>query len=105
MKDKSVITAFVCRVVEHLADGTAALVEWKLLTGRTHQIRVHAKHLGCPLFGDAAYGGVGTALSLLAQNSKKRCDDPWNLACCRAMHATMVCSQRQDDRLAFFSSE
>lgn len=26
-------------------------------TGRTHQIRVHAAHAGCPLWGDAAYGG------------------------------------------------
>ena len=36
----------------------AALVEWKLRTGRTHQIRVHARHLGHPILGDAAYGGT-----------------------------------------------
>jgi 23S rRNA pseudouridine1911/1915/1917 synthase len=34
----------------------AALVECRLLTGRTHQIRVHLAHIGHPLIGDPAYG-------------------------------------------------
>ena len=33
-----------------------ALVELELETGRTHQIRVHMAHLGCPLAGDFLYG-------------------------------------------------
>jgi len=33
------------------------LVECKLETGRTHQIRVHMQHIGHPLFNDAPYGG------------------------------------------------
>ncbi len=32
------------------------LVEFKLETGRTHQIRVHSKHLGHPIVGDKTYG-------------------------------------------------
>jgi 23S rRNA pseudouridine1911/1915/1917 synthase len=33
------------------------LLEINLLTGRTHQIRVHLAHLGHPVFGDPEYGG------------------------------------------------
>ncbi|RAP77363.1 RluA family pseudouridine synthase [Paenibacillus montanisoli] len=36
--------------------GDAAKVNVKLETGRTHQIRVHMKHLGSPLIGDKLYG-------------------------------------------------
>jgi 23S rRNA pseudouridine955/2504/2580 synthase len=36
--------------------GVATLVEAQLLTGRTHQIRVHAAYLGTPLAGDPKYG-------------------------------------------------
>lgn len=35
----------------------ATLVEAKPVTGRTHQIRVHALHAGFPLLGDSKYGG------------------------------------------------
>lgn len=37
-----------------------SLVQLRLLTGRTHQIRVHLAALGHPLFGDALYGGPMT---------------------------------------------
>jgi 23S rRNA pseudouridine1911/1915/1917 synthase len=35
-----------------------ALVECELLTGRTHQVRVHLAHLGAPILGDPLYGGA-----------------------------------------------
>lgn len=41
-------------VVERLPG--AAVAHFTLETGRTHQIRMHARHLGCPIFGDALYG-------------------------------------------------
>lgn len=37
-------------------EALASLVECRLETGRTHQIRVHMAHLGHPLIGDPAYG-------------------------------------------------
>lgn len=36
--------------------GSAALVKLRLETGRTHQIRVHMRFIGCPLIGDKMYG-------------------------------------------------
>ena len=38
-------------------DGKLSLLECRPKTGRTHQIRVHLKHLGHPIAGDRVYGG------------------------------------------------
>ncbi len=43
------------RVLTAFAD-TASLVDCRLATGRTHQIRVHLAHLGHPVIGDKLYG-------------------------------------------------
>ncbi len=50
---KEALTLF--RVVRRFAD-VATLVEARPVTGRTHQIRVHARHAGHPIAGDAKYG-------------------------------------------------
>ncbi len=50
---KHAVTHYV--TLENLAH--VALVRCQLETGRTHQIRVHMKHIGHPLFSDARYGG------------------------------------------------
>ncbi len=34
-----------------------SLIEVDLFTGRSHQIRVQMKHIGCPVYGDVKYGG------------------------------------------------
>jgi 23S rRNA pseudouridine1911/1915/1917 synthase len=45
----------------------AALVECRLETGRTHQVRVHMASIGHPLVGDSVYGGVGRTHRKLLQ--------------------------------------
>ncbi|MFP4845382.1 RluA family pseudouridine synthase [Winogradskyella sp. PE311] len=52
-KGKPAITHY--KVLERL--GYVTLVSCKLETGRTHQIRVHMKHIGHTLFNDERYGG------------------------------------------------
>ncbi len=53
LSSKHATTKFV--VLERFAIATYLRVS--LITGRTHQIRVHFKHLGCPVVGDKDYGG------------------------------------------------
>ncbi|MDP6954179.1 MAG: RluA family pseudouridine synthase [Alphaproteobacteria bacterium] len=43
-------------VRQRLGSGLASLLRCRLETGRTHQIRVHMRAIGCPLIGDPVYG-------------------------------------------------
>ncbi len=52
-------------------DKIASLVECRLETGRTHQIRVHLNHIKHPVVGDKTYGsGHGRSLSTLGDGAK-----------------------------------
>lgn len=43
--------------------GNYTLIRVRLKTGRTHQIRVHMKYLGCPILGDPIYGKTDSLFS------------------------------------------
>jgi 23S rRNA pseudouridine1911/1915/1917 synthase len=53
---KLAISRFAVKTVYHLGENKKlSLLSCEIETGRTHQIRVHAKHIGCPVFGDKIY--------------------------------------------------
>ena len=45
-------------------------------TGRMHQVRVHLQAIGCPLIGDADYGGAPLLLSQIKKKYKAKEDEP-----------------------------
>ena len=49
-----------------------SLLELKPETGRTHQLRVHLKYLGCPIVGDSVYGRGGVPLRRYAEATAER---------------------------------
>lgn len=66
-----------CTAWRVLGRGDAiAWLELRPRTGRTHQVRVHCAYLGCPVLGDARYGGGGAMLHLLARALRLPLDPP-----------------------------
>ncbi len=66
---REAVTHYVVRRKIDSPYGKFALVEVKIETGRTHQIRVHMSSLGHPVVGDALYGAPG---ELRSQSNKRR---------------------------------
>ena len=67
--------------------GYVTLVECKLETGRTHQIRVHMKHIGHPLFNDMEYGGDKILKGTTNSKYKKFIENCFELLSGQALHA------------------
>jgi 23S rRNA pseudouridine1911/1915/1917 synthase len=68
------VTHYTTRAVFRDAKGkaVASLLECRLTTGRTHQIRVHLAKIGHPLLGDSVYGsGFRTRAALLSTKAKR----------------------------------
>ena len=63
------------------------LVECRLETGRTHQIRVHMKHIGHPLFADEKYGGMEILKGLRTQKYKQYIENCFALCPRQVLHA------------------
>lgn len=64
-----------------------SLVECKLETGRTHQIRAHMKYLGHPLFNDATYGGDQVLKGTTFSKYRQFVDNCFALMPRQALHA------------------
>jgi 23S rRNA pseudouridine1911/1915/1917 synthase len=73
------------RVLQNLT--FVSLVECKLETGRTHQIRVHMKHIGHTLFNDAHYGGDKILKGVVFSKYKQFVENCFKLMPRQALHA------------------
>ncbi len=68
-------------------EALASLIECRLETGRTHQIRVHMSHIGHPLLGDQLYGsGFATKASRLPEAARQALTDLGR----QALHAAVL---------------
>lgn len=63
------------------------LIELRLETGRTHQIRVHMKHKGHPLFNDATYGGNHIVKGTVFTKYKQFVENCFKILPRHALHA------------------
>lgn len=67
--------------------GYVTLVQCILETGRTHQIRVHMKHIGHPLFNDDFYGGDKIVKGTVYSKYKQFVDNCFDICKRQALHA------------------
>lgn len=67
--------------------GLVTLIECKLETGRTHQIRTHLKHIGHTLFNDYEYGGDQILKGTIHQKYKLFIENCFSLIPGQALHA------------------
>ena len=70
--------------------GYVTLVECRLETGRTHQIRVHMQHIGHPLFNDSTYGGDRIVKGTVYAKYKQFVDNCFALCQRQALHAKTI---------------
>ncbi len=92
------------RVLERFAYVT--LVECRLETGRTHQIRVHMKHIGHPLFADEKYGGTEILKGLPTQKYKQYIQNCFALCPRQVLHAkTLGFTHPRTGERMFFDSQ
>jgi 23S rRNA pseudouridine1911/1915/1917 synthase len=83
LKGKPAVTHF--KVIEKL--GYVTLLSCRLETGRTHQIRVHLKHIGHTLFNDERYGGDSILKGTHFTKYKQFVDNCFKVLPRQALHA------------------
>lgn len=81
------------------------LVECKLETGRTHQIRAHFKHIGHPLFNDERYGGNEVLKGTTFTKYKQFVENCFKICPRQALHAkTLGFDHPQTGKRLFFEA-
>lgn len=86
--------------------GYITVIECKLETGRTHQIRVHMKHIGHPLFNDNEYGGDRILKGTTSNKYKQFVENCFALLPRQALHAkTLGITHPITKKPIFFDSE
>ena len=86
--------------------GYVTFVECVLETGRTHQIRVHMKHIGHPLFNDERYGGNEILKGTHFSKYKQFVNNCFTVCPRQALHAkTLGFIHPQTGQEMFFTSE
>lgn len=98
---KAAVTHY--KVLERL--NYVCLVECKLETGRTHQIRCHFKYIGHPLFGDPEYGGDKILKGTTFTKYKQFVENNFKLLPRQALHAKTLAFTHptSGDRMSFDS--
>lgn len=76
------------KVIERF--GYVTLIECRLETGRTHQIRVHMDHLGHPLFNDDRYGGNKILKGIAFSKYRRFVDNCFSIMPRHALHARLL---------------
>ena len=83
-----------------------SLVRCVLETGRTHQIRVHMRHIGHPLFNDARYGGDQVLRGVPSAKYKAFIDNCFKICPRQALHArTLGFVHPRTGQEMFFTAE
>ena len=101
-KGKPAVTHY--KVLERL--GYVTLVSCKLETGRTHQIRVHMKHIGHTLFNDERYGGERILKGTTFTKYKQFVDNCFKILPRQALHAkTLGFEHPKTGKFMSFTSE
>lgn len=115
LKDRKIITVFPdgdhgkhavthYKVIERF--GYVTLVECKLETGRTHQIRAHMKYIGHPLFNDDTYGGDKILKGNTFSKYKQFIENCFELLPRQALHAkSLAFVHPTTGKTMFFDSE
>ena len=86
--------------------GYVTLIECRLETGRTHQIRVHAKHIGHTLFNDERYGGHEILRGTTFAKYKQFVNNCFDLCPRQALHAkTLGFTHPRTGEFMHFDSE